>query len=322
MKNIIVIGMTTLGKYLCVYTKDMYTGVVVGELEEQELLKYGEEILSIYASNCRMYFGCRYTTEEEYVDANSVKIMLLVAKGNMIVYKSGSYNKLNILPEENTAHFVVEKYGKLWKDYSKVFEEINGNMDLINPYIKKEDFCEELVSVDFGLAMQSGLMWKTLSKKDKLMIVNAASTSENLEKKLENLEELIEDKNLWYHVGFSQGKILMGVLRTGDLDENWGNPIKTPEYILSKYGTLTGDDSSVFTYPLIDHAVYFKSGDERQYLISNPYLSDKEIDNIMKGLFDGENGKNYNGLKYRVLGKEKSFWSPGKSNCVMFYVED
>lgn len=58
------------------------------------------------------------------------------------------------------------------------------------------------------------------------------------------------------------------------------------------------------------------------FIISNPYLTDDEIRNIMDYSIWQNNERNgdFSQLKYAILGKERSYYNPANTNLLVFYI--
>ena len=314
MKNIVVLGLVESGDYLVVCGVNRTSSLEVKEVSEADLFQHASEIILVYASNAKLFFGKRERGNGEYVTPEAIKIAILSIKEDMEVYLSYSYGDLNINPVTSMVTFTVAKHKETWR----YFEEASKcGADISGYYIRPT-----IVELDYKEILQSDLLWSALVINNSVkldFVATGLSASERKQCK-ENFEKLVTALNIQYYDRYSDAKIIMGVLSTGDLDENWVNPVKTTEYLISKYGTFSGDDK-ILSIPLIDHACFFKSGNGDVYLVSNPYLTEEEIDEKMKKLYEGDNGKFYENLGYKVLGKDKTYWNLNNTNLVVFYLK-
>ena len=314
MKNIVVLGLVESGDYLVVCSVNGTSSLEVKEVSESELFQYAHEIILVYASNAKLFFGKRERGNGEYVTPEAIKIAILSIKEDMEVYMSYTYGELNINPVTSVVSFSVTKHEETWRVFveaTKCGTEIAGYN--IKPTI---------IELDYKEILQSDLLWSVLmdDRKIKLDFVAAGLSAAERKQCIRNFDKLTTALNIQYYAWYGNAKIIMGVLTTGDLDENWVNPVKTTEYLISKYGTFSGDDK-ILSIPLIDHACFLKSGNGDVYLVSNPYLTEEEIDAKMKKLYEGDNGKFYENLGYKVFGKDKTYWNLNNTNLVVFYLK-
>lgn len=291
----------------------MSEGLDLREVSEAELVECAREIVAIFASNTKFYIGCRGTTDNSYLGVSEVVIALFAIKSNMEVYESYSYSDLDIDPVKNLIRFSAKKYPNTV--YSDIMNDIEEGIQL-----RSEQGVPTLIQINFSMVMQSDMLWDSLSESSYLDAISARYMSDNIKVRLENIKNIVEELNLVYYAGFGD-RFILGVLSTGDLDENGGNPIKSADYFFERYGVASGRNNKIFRIPLMDHSMFFKGGDGKTYLVSNPYLSTEEITEYMNRLYNSDEGEIYKNLKYIVLGKEKSFWNPGNTNCVIFYMD-
>ncbi len=134
-----------------------------------------------------------------------------------------------------------------------------------------------------------------------------------------NLQRFIEEYKIVEWCSYNYSVPVMYFLRTGRLDvcRNVG-----PKSILTRefYEMYGVEEHPVFKYPLFDHVFCFRDSRGRGYIVTNPYLTDSEVVQYMDCL-DKESVcyGNYSDLNYKVLGKDRSFYSE-KTNMVVFSI--
>ena len=75
---------------------------------------------------------------------------------------------------------------------------------------------------------------------------------------------------------WDSGSPIMYALEYGNFRLLYANPYYKGS---KKYGI---EKNPIFTYPLMDHTLAFRNANKKMYIISNPYLTNKEISEIME----------------------------------------
>ena len=146
-------------------------------------------------------------------------------------------------------------------------------------------------------------MWKKLSKRERKNIITKDGILELDETKLNLLNKLIDKYDLVDYSYWDSGSPIMYALEYGNFKLLYANPYYKGS---KKYGI---EKNPIFTHPLMDHTLAFRNANKKMYIISNPYLTNKEISEIM-GKKDWRNNPwfgDYSKLKYEILGKENSY---------------
>lgn len=166
-------------------------------------------------------------------------------------------------------------------------------------------------------------VWEDLDgMSDEELYNTFCSPCSDYEKSLSILKFLISAYDLREYCGWNRSVPIMSFLNKGYLMEDYNNPYNG-RLFRERYGV---QENPIFKYPLMDHVFLFKDSKKNGYIITNPYLSNIEVRQMINCL-DIENNENlygsYKGLDYIVHGKNLSFWAPGKTNCVLFrYVKE
>ena len=133
----------------------------------------------------------------------------------------------------------------------------------------------------------------------------------------DNLKRFVEKYEIVEWSGFVPSSPMMSILEYGHIHACRNNPYNGLSFY-KKYGT---EESVVFRYPLMDHAIIFKNVRGEVMIVSNPYLSDAEITQYMDCLervsvVSGD----YTKLKYDILGKKNHIYGSSNCNMVMFHL--
>lgn len=153
--------------------------------------------------------------------------------------------------------------------------------------------------------------WEKLSTKHRLYLCRAESrNTEETEKALHIMEELIEKYQFVDYSSFGGGSPVLYVLRVGNMRGQRNNPNNCKRF----YERCLLEERKSFDYPLIDHANYIRDVDHKAYLVSHTYMEradiEKEIEKI-KGYTGFEN------IKCDIV--DDSFYST-ETRCVIFYL--
>ncbi|MFI3165075.1 MAG: hypothetical protein R3Y45_02225 [Bacillota bacterium] len=151
-------------------------------------------------------------------------------------------------------------------------------------------------------------MWIKLTGKEKKRILENGINNEQANKLL---NELIDQYKLVEYCETEFSSPINYVLEFGDFILAYSNPYKKPNIV--KFGIQNPD---CFLNELSDHSYYFRDMYGKCYFISNPYLSTEEIEAILDE-FHSQDSKyigDYSKINFFILGKERSYHCPDKSN--------
>lgn len=148
--------------------------------------------------------------------------------------------------------------------------------------------------------------WKTLNDEIKKNICSRCAYSS-----MELLEELINEYNFFYYTRFDDYFPILDMLGSYKFKLQYVMEdccSKDKAYLQGQLQSQGFDiDREVF-----DHAILMKTLFNDVYIISNPYLNDDSLRDILSA---------YVGTcRYSILGKERSYYNPNKTNIFLLKI--
>ena len=151
--------------------------------------------------------------------------------------------------------------------------------------------------------------WKKLTEKNKERICSRCP--EQLYAKKE-LDKIISKYGFIDYAAVSQGCPVLYVLKHGNMKGSYNNP-RNKQAFFKNYGRFF---AKKITFPLIDHAYYFRTAERHTFLVSNTYLSVKEIEEELRKVMQDSASGDFSDIRYEII--ENSFYSES-TNMVIIY---
>lgn len=126
------------------------------------------------------------------------------------------------------------------------------------------------------------------------------------------LVNLIKKYEFIDYAEVDSGSPILYVLKNGNMRGLYSNP-RNGQAFYNEYGF---PHASKMSYPLLDHAYYFRTRDKQVYLVSNTYLKSDEIENEFKKVIEQRYSGDYSNIRYEI---EKESYYSEKTTMILFY---
>ena len=151
--------------------------------------------------------------------------------------------------------------------------------------------------------------WKKITKNT---IRQMGLAGDNFIKGEQIFVDLIKKYEFVDFAGVDSGCPILYVLKNGNMRGLYNNP-RNGSMFYKMYGFSRTSD---MTYPLLDHAYYFRTKDKKVYLVSNTYLDVNEIEAEFNKICKEKDSGDYSGIRYII--EQDSYYSE-KTRMVLFY---